>query len=92
MQPSGLETSAGSSPFANSVTDSDIMRRNWALINRGVDVVANKVWELGKEVGVTNIGSEGDILGHLEGMEKRDRIAAGRVVCDEGEVGEGRGR
>lgn len=46
-----LATTTDTSVSALSVTDSDIERRNWVLLNRGVDTIAHKVWELGKEVG-----------------------------------------
>lgn len=52
---------------------------NGLLENKEPVHIALGVWELGKNIGLDTVGLERQIIKKLEGMEVRDRMAAGKI-------------
>lgn len=55
---------------------------------RGAEDEARKIWDLGKEFGVTACGDEGVVLSKLVDMEHRDALEAGDLAGAESRRGD----
>ncbi|KAJ1383703.1 hypothetical protein SESBI_43172 [Sesbania bispinosa] len=64
-----------SHPEMKSIPDSLALDKNPKLI-------AKKVWNIGRELGVSMYGDESEVLNMLEDMERRDMGVVGRIVVE----------
>ena len=56
----------------NSISDTDIVNCNRLFWMRNSSTEANRIWNLGKQLGITFTGDENQILEQLQKMEERD--------------------
>lgn len=76
--------------LSNSVSDSELQNNNRVLWLKNLEYEAHNLWNLGKELGVTYVGSEADMIAQLVGMEKRDN-AGWQGSAAQGATGEAAG-
>lgn len=70
--------SSSGKPLSNhSVSNEVIGWRSCMFLKDNPNQIAKGVWEFGKVLGLKNKGPEGEVVGRLNDMELRDRLAAG---------------
>jgi len=68
--------------LSNSISNGSIVNCNIRLWN-SVDIIEPiKLWEIGKQIGITCGGDEEKVIRELENMEERDY--EGKKKCEEG--------
>lgn len=72
--------SKGNSFQTDSISCGNVEWRNCLVDKRNSSQIAKGVWEFGKQIGLNYKGPEEEIIKKLEGLEDRDRRAAGKEV------------